>query len=132
MNKNYKYTTRLYKIICTIVLFTITVFSSSSRPPTTPYRPEVIDIEATGCTVKQHGLYSDADNSETTRYYIEQREKWDLNWKFKGASPKLPYVIQNLPEGSVVQYRLTADNNEGTSLPSLPTVFYTCSSPYSL
>ncbi len=104
-------------------LISVFVFTSASllvSPPGPPGKPEVVNVESDRCTVRYLAPRYDG-GSPIKKYIIEYKYTSASRWyvvKTDFPITTLEYTVENLVEGSEIQFRVRAVNAEGVGEPS--------------
>lgn len=94
--------------IATIAFASTRVFG----PPSSPGRPEAVDIWADRCTLGYRAPLSDG-GSPVTGFLIEDRNIASGRWVPKGISHYLTHTVIGFVENSTHEFRVSAQNAAG-------------------
>lgn len=119
MKKTGKSKFKMVVITCVSLMFVTVVFAESFTVPGRPGRPNVVDIERDYCDIEFDAPDSDG-GSRITGYLVEKRNVYDGRWVKVEIVRKCRCRIDNLIEGSVMEFRAIASNKAGFGDPSYP------------
>lgn len=94
--------------IATIAFAATRVFG----PPSSPGRPEAVNIWADRCTLSYRPPLSDG-GSPVTGYLIEDRNRANGRWVPRGISQGLTQTLIGFDENSIHEFRVSAQNAAG-------------------